>query len=250
MGFLGKILFLVIFAFAPVLWAKDVLLFSSNGKPVDHYLEKLEALKKDDVVIFSDGKRIKLVQLLGEGGVTRVFETESGLALRLTKKQHYADDYVASLRELEAHGIKTPHVISKYKAEYTLMEKIRVQFTMADLLVNGQGLDPVEKREFFSALVKFAESTARYLYIGDFRPDQIAFDGKNWILLDATNDHLLIDLEHDMKEKELRFQNVFRQFDDNYIDQIFGKGKEQILENAIASRRILLTKKQCAFVHL
>lgn len=231
-------------------FAKEVRLFETSGKPVSEYQDSIVSLKENDVVIFSDGKKIKIKSVLGEGGMTRVFETSNGEAIRILKNTGFSDDYVESIRVLLARGVPAPLIIEKYKAEYTLMQKIDVQFTMADLLVDGQGLSPLQQKTLFAALQTFAERSARYLYVGDFRPDQIAFDGSRWILLDATNIHIVADNKKELADKGFGDQNIFRQFDENFIDQIFGKGKRQLLESTIAARRMLLTKNKCAFVHL
>ncbi len=250
MGHIIRILILSLVSLSGSVQAKEVRLFNPSGKPVEEYPEKIQSIKKNDIVTFSDGTFFKIKNVLGEGGMTRVFETESGVALRILRSAHYSDDYVESIRVLAAHGVPTPALVEKFRSEYTLMQKINVSFTMADLLVNGQELSAIERKNLFAALLVFAEISARYLYVGDFRPDQLAFDGKRWVLLDAINNHLMIDIKEDLKDKTLRGQNIFMQFDQNYIDQIFGQGKLQILESTIVSRRILLTKNKCAFVHL
>lgn len=247
---INRIFILSLLFFSTSGFAKEVLLFTTSGKPVSEYEETVHSLKKSDIIIFSNGEQMKIKNVLGEGGMARVFETSSGEAIRILKSPLYSDDYVESIRVLSAHGVPTPGIIRKYKAEFTLMEKLNIQFTMADLLVSGQGLSMTKSRTLFAALQVFAGRSARYLYVGDFRPDQVAFDGTRWILLDATDNHMMMDIKQDINDKTLRGHNIFMQFDQNYIDLVFGKGKMQMLEATIVSRRLLLTKNKCAFVHL
>jgi len=185
-----RALFYLIFLVASQAFGASYQLFSEPGVRARGYSGILQNLQPNDQIVFSNERRFTVYRVLGEGGNTLVLDIGDGKALRLNTrpsnyKQFSLSWYVEGYSKLKDSGIPIVKVFleESLPSEYLVVEKIPVEFTLDQVLVEGFQ-SPYKTETLYEALLDFAMTTERYAGIGDLKPAQIGWDGKKWILLD------------------------------------------------------------------
>ncbi|MBS1982813.1 MAG: hypothetical protein JST16_01465, partial [Bdellovibrionales bacterium] len=187
-----------------------------------------------DKLDFGDGHVFEVRGYLDRrrSGSNRILDIGNGRALRIPTssgegmgffggKDHRYDESISSYLELYAE-LSANHVpiIKVYPEEsvsprFVVMKKEDFPFTLASF-AKGQGLQgeklklsPKERARLEDQLVEFARHTWMYTRIGDFRPDQIAYNGKEWVLFDFGTQGAIQHRPLDrLKSREHSFSNL------------------------------------------
>ena len=198
--------------------AKDFQLFA-NSQQVSDYNAKIIALRatgKTDAgfseptfLVFSNGTRIQVTRVLGEGGLTTVFLRADGRALRVPKasgtatwsngsKTVYTDGMISwwkSYPHLEHTGatIRTYYGETESRPpEFITVGFFGAKFDIREFetdpwkLVNEGKINKSDIPLLGNKLEAFVRSFAGYKAIGDFKYQQVTSDGKDWKLLDCS----------------------------------------------------------------
>jgi hypothetical protein len=200
------------------LYAKEVVLFDDKGVQVSDYVEKLKAILPGDEVIFEGGRyRFKVIEELGEGGVTKILKVKvlQGLknsapeiALRIplengntsyNKFRHetpfvnFIDYFVDGMKQLQAAGVRVPKIYGRKKKQFVAVEVVDKDFGLKDFLSEDSKIDSATRIEAEEALIKFSKSIAPFERISDFGEHQVVYSkkSKEWILLDTSHSHSL-----------------------------------------------------------
>lgn len=206
-------------------WAARVELFDANGKQVKDYDEQIDFLRattNNTVVIGNTEIREK--KYLGSGDTTSIFSLsedkpfidadgrviERAIRFPIAKGRHpsgtpyveYLRRFVSAMKALERAGVRTVKVFESDSKlvpvpQYVIVERVHEIFKLRELLANlknpNSPLKPAERDRYLAALEKFFESTWNFEVIGDFNPNQLVWNGREWVVLDALHDHKTYD---------------------------------------------------------
>lgn len=184
--------------------AAEVRLYSSRGVQAADYADQLSELKAGDNLMFSNRREYTFESFLGHGSTTQLVLADRGTrVLRLPLKPGFYDGvegpmpytdflrlYLTGWQRLRNSGIAVVNVNARESdpTEYLVVERLDLRFTLEEFLSGKQDAHP-EAARAREALVDFGASTWRLAAIGDFRPDQVGWDGTRWVLFDFT-DHV------------------------------------------------------------
>lgn len=183
----------VFFAFTTTLssLARDIFLFTAPHTPSPTYDPDVRSLKEEDVLIFSDGKRFTFKKNLGNGAATFVVETKEGMALRIPKHATVVssmNSYWKAYQDMQ--GLRLPMVVAveteSQPPEYILVKKVDVKHTLNDWLKAKKIFSPKEEKAMKDDLIRLGKKMWPLSRIGDFHAKQLAWTGKNWVLLDFS----------------------------------------------------------------
>ncbi|MFL5813892.1 MAG: hypothetical protein ACJ763_09975 [Bdellovibrionia bacterium] len=185
--------------------AKEIQLFQSNGNPRTDYVSSLHGVDSGDVLIFSDGSRHKILKRLGCGGTTCVFglSDHPGLALRIPSSdgyldgdgpliQGFIDQFVDGKAELQRSGVPSVELHRFRSGEYAVVDRVESVTRLDQFFADPYRFSEASRKQLAADLINFAEKTAPFESIGDFKADQLHYvNGKGWILIDWTDRHRL-----------------------------------------------------------
>ncbi|MBY0371627.1 hypothetical protein K2X33_13155 [bacterium] len=178
-----------------------ITLFSTDGTPAHNYDSLVESLGAGNCVLFSSGKKIKLVKDLGGKESSRVFGVGRNRAIKIAKTK----EAIPLLNEiLEGyHEIKAlaPTVAifpdQSLSGEYIWEEELIPHHLIGRLV----GLDDFNSSHFppnqipftllATELVKFARKAFRVAHFGDQGSAQIHFTNRGWVVTDYRRGHLV-----------------------------------------------------------
>ncbi len=207
-----------VFCFSQFLCAKEVALFDKKGVQVSDYVEKLKAIQPGDEVIFEGGRyRFKVIEELGEGGVTKILKVKalqglknssSEIALRIplengntsydkfrheTPFVNFIDYFVEGMKALQVVGVRTPQIFAHKKMQFVAVEVVDKDFDLTAFLGENSKIDSTTRLEAEEALIKFSKTIAPFDRISDFGEHQVVYSkkSKEWILLDTGHMHSL-----------------------------------------------------------
>ena len=181
--------------------AKFYQLFTAPGVQVAAYTQIVQDLKVGDELGFSDGKRVEVTQLLGNGATTKILGIGPGRAVRIPLKSgsfdkdhtfmDYIDNYVAGHARLKARGAAVLDVYPEESLtrEYATVEQLNIQFTYEDFLSGKAALTAEQRTKVEADFVRFARTTWGFSIVGDQHTEQIAYTDKGWLFLDFNDNH-------------------------------------------------------------
>ena len=176
----------------------------SNDAADEYYHRSIKMIGPGDRVGFSNGlwftveKVLHKEKPLASHGWTAVFAISNDRAIKLP--MHLMADeqlrfFLEGYKALKQAGVPTVHIylrdsyIDQFFAEYVMVERVAVVQLLSEWFneIDESGFVDQHKK---SELENFLYSTYKFEAIGDFRPDQLAWTGKKWILLDWDNGHI------------------------------------------------------------
>lgn len=180
----------------------------------EEYQALLESLKPGDIVLFSDGKKYRLLEPIGTGSMASVWKVEGPFALRLTllNEETMGLAFQLGMAVSFARGWKilkekTGNVIQFYSNpdlfEYTLVSYIQdpknpKAFTFSEFweaFQNSKGdlkeFHGYQTSELISALIPIAKDLSEISVIAEGL--QMAWSGKAWILFDFSEQISMFD---------------------------------------------------------
>jgi hypothetical protein len=155
-----------------------------------------------------NGKIFQFKGYLGDGNTTRVLDIGNGLALRIPLKsgnfaggflnieqpyRNFLKNTVGAYQTFEGSEVPLPklHMAMSDLNRYLVVERVDAKLTLKELqdfVRNGKaGVHNYKGHtiEFYETkLLAFIQTLWKFERISDFRPEQIAWDGQRWILLD------------------------------------------------------------------
>lgn len=146
-------------------------------------------------------KEFKLGALLGSGRVTKVYEIEGhpDRVIRLEAKpglfewapKRFRDSFInqtiRNYQMLLDGGVPVAKVLDYQYDDYVVVEKIS-GIKLDSFIQNPFLFSSSERQEMENDLVDFARRTHKFVYIGDFKPDQLMYQkGRGWVLLDWSD---------------------------------------------------------------
>ncbi|MBC7421494.1 MAG: hypothetical protein H7328_12275 [Bdellovibrio sp.] len=181
--------------------------FYKNESSRRRYGKVLLKTKPGDILDFGGGDRFQVKTVLGQGQTTLVVETTDGLVLRIPKIDPnegkikkpkrdevlfgFINDFVKIQQELDAVGVPVVKLdLQRSRVpKFLVVEKINLQFDLREFTKNYSSpeklhLSAQQYNDISKGLIKFAQATWAYEYFGDFRADQLGWDGKRWVLFD------------------------------------------------------------------
>jgi hypothetical protein len=178
-----KIVYVLIITFSLQLSFADSLGLNPNS------------LKKGSTVKTPGGKKLKILERVGQGLRGVVFKVEDShghiyaLKIAINGNKETLDsigDEPKKMKDVDKLGIKVAK-IKEYGKDYVLKEFI--SGTQADKWFREwvtAGADPKEKR--FQAMVKLFEKAAKQkAYISDLNRKNLIWDGHGWIIIDSSH---------------------------------------------------------------
>lgn len=190
---------------------KNIKLYKTDGSQMEHYNTRLNSLKAGDVLSFSDGKSFEFISHLGQGYTTKVIEVKhknTVMALRLpvsnwmyrSAQSNEFIPYPDFINAFIDHHVKinmtdiAPKIYHSLRGQYIAVEKINIEIGLDDVLLNADTLQkeqPEKLLQLETKFIEFAKKLAPLQYIGDFKPEQMVYNGEKWILLDVLNIEVL-----------------------------------------------------------
>jgi hypothetical protein len=200
------------------------VLYSDSGKinrnydkTIQEILEHFKVNPAQPVTLkFSNGLDIKAQSFVGSGGRNVIFDIGDNKIIRLRTKRHrifsinaifnpLADktvlsdslyDYLAGYKTLEEQKVPLPALFNKHDHtnEFLILEKLNILFDYIDYLGAAQksAISGISLEQIDTDFLRFAEQTASFRNIGDFRGDQLVYTAqKGWVLLDFSEDSIL-----------------------------------------------------------
>lgn len=180
--------------FVSLVEGKTYSLFDSAGRMNSEYDKIVQNLEQNDILKFSNGKSFQLKKVLGSGNTTLILETIDGFALRIPLSAGpskysklpcymYINGFIEGYESIKNY-VRTVKIYDNNPNQYVLVEKVDLNFTLQDLLDGKIHLNSQEKAYVTQQLLNWTKETMRFMYIGDFRFEQLGFNGNEWILLD------------------------------------------------------------------
>ncbi len=182
-----------------------------KGNPVKNYQDLLENLKTGDRIDLGEGHIFTFYNYLSDersGDMTTIIDVGNGWALRLSR--HFSHTFVMTpelmkkemmdwcelIDELRENGVPVVDVNKKESKPpfFILVKKENFIFRLSDLFVNGRlnlksptlaKIDPQVVRQALEKLIVFAGKTWMYRSIGDYRYEQLGYNGVDWLLFDV-----------------------------------------------------------------
>jgi hypothetical protein len=193
-------------------------------------------LKPGDMLEFSNGAVYPVLGILGKGFTTLVIDIGHEKVLRIPKHKRmpyikppanqffhsssidvvgdtYDMDYtqfttatLEGYQTLRQAGVPTValFVDESLAGEYVVAQKINIAFFLDAILGKYRKVDPATYKAAEEALIRFAHRSAHFQAIGDFKANQLAFDGTDWVLVDWTTRSVAAQFQND--------PNIFQKF--------------------------------------
>lgn len=180
------------------------------GKMNADYEGMLRKLRPGDVMDFGgkDG-RFTFKGVIGYGYNTVIVEIEEGWALRLSfnagydpknarfsdgEKQSWIEEFYELQQEYKQNGVPIVDMDLKKSRppEFVVVKIENFKFDLGDLLLGKKpdgtpiNITPAQEQKAWADLDKFAATTWMYRSLGDFAPRNLGYNGKEWILFDAS----------------------------------------------------------------
>lgn len=170
----------------------EIKLYTTNNLKIADYASVVGKLA-NKTVIFGDGKKFKLGELLGSGENSHVYELADmpGQAIRIPMKNKTStlqfDSYYKGEKILKDNGVNVVEVKEFHPGQYIVVNKVNLG-TNAETFVRNPLLQS-NNQLMTEELVKFAESVDNFEYVGDFHTFQLGWDKdhNNWKLLDWSD---------------------------------------------------------------
>jgi hypothetical protein len=208
---------------------KTHILFAKSGEPMADYnhvisqhvaeFEKnnnTKLIRPGDILEFSDGAQFEYIDTLGSGITSAIFkvydlrlplEQRKPEALRipysislvelkteeLMPMSEFINYYVSGYDLLAKQGLPVPKLRASVAWQYVLTEIIPHNFSGTTFFLKPEEIDKNVLQKAEDALYRFAKLTSQFVFIADFRADQIVYNisEDKWYLLDWTTGHLL-----------------------------------------------------------
>ena len=231
--------------------AKHLVLFQKDGAFHEDY-SNLQ-IEVNDTVEFSDGEIFTVLEILGSGNTTRVLKVSDNMALRIplggfdeyqdagtgpvkidTKEAHRGalNSYMRGYDRVLDVGFSVPKVFQHNNGEYIEVEFIDAKFNIADYLSGEIDLSPEVSDVVDRMLIEISIKTYDSKAGGDFRPEQMVFDGKRIVLLDWSDSFEVGD--------EVKDSMLFKRSDFSYARRgLFSKIREEVRRRRIADPAFL-----------
>lgn len=170
-------------------------LFYTDGRPVDDYEDAVRNLRPGDKVRFPDGNSFTLGERLGNGGATVIFDVGEGKALRIPIHEwaielKLMEQFLELYNKLDDESIPLIKVFtneSSLDGTYAVVEKVDFEIDLPKYLKSGTK-DPAKEKGLRHLLYAFAP----YAEFPDFKLDQFVWDGEEWVMLDWSNQELIM----------------------------------------------------------
>jgi hypothetical protein len=169
-------------------WAAIVRLSSSYTQA------QVESLGAGDIVALPDGARYLIREVLGQGNSARVFELESGHALRIAlvsqhdasnplEHMHSMESFLQGVERLVQAGVPTVDVVASGPG-YAVTSREQILFSYGQFLRDNPmvGDNPI-----WQEFAEFAIKLGPFMQIGDQHADNIVYTSRGWLVID-TND--------------------------------------------------------------
>jgi hypothetical protein len=204
MSLIHKILILLTIICASVAQSAEYRL---GGEFIDNpreYEDDVNRIRKGDTISFGD-KKFSIIEELGRGGVTRVFAISGSRAIRVPRVIHwrnYICETIEGFKIMQHSQLQVAKVFldqSSKDCEFAIVERLPIQFTMAEWLsyradknffikMNdnaGRIAEAEKKHDLVDALKVFIASTYQFSSLSsDFYFRQIGWAGDHWVLFD------------------------------------------------------------------
>jgi len=213
-------------------------LFTSPGVFAEGYDQSVEAIQVNDTIEFSDGKVFKVLEVLGEGDTSKVLRVGKKAVIRIQldtgpKSRRYFNEFWTGYEVLSEAGVDMVKPYFYLEDEYILVSGYEKRFSLKEYRLGLVRLTPVEDQIVKSRLVRFAASTYRMAYIGDFRDDQVVYTHSDeWLLGDWDTSSILA--EH-VYNRSIFFNTISKPQDQFHQ---LGRGVLERIFAAIFHRRI------------
>lgn len=185
---------------------KNVELYPDD-RPARDYGARLDSIEAGDTLRLDKGQRFKILDVLGEGDTTRIFDIGDGWALRVPKKatrwwkrnsssshdepalQHFSF-FIETRDALENDGIPVVELDQKRtRYNFAVVKKVEVLFDLKTYMEMRKQMEKSERKAIDKALIAFARTTYKYNYISDFKTRNLIYTGgRRWLLIDIGND--------------------------------------------------------------
>lgn|GEM_PF-5668882 len=188
--------------------------YVASGEMHAEYDSIVRSIVPGDVIEFSNQAKFTVTGSLGAGGTTHILlvrdATDSEYVLRIPLQKLAVGragnvigemaDYIDSFHN--GHGVYAKsalieHLVQMYPGmsyppEYLLVEPLRIEFTLEDVLKAGSTISPEKRRLVTGApLEAVAKHSWQFDQIGDLRPANLAWVGDGWKVIDMTDDFFL-----------------------------------------------------------
>lgn len=216
------------------------------------YQADLASLQKGDTIIFEDGRQSVFEGWLGRGGLSRVYASGDGFAVKLPGSvdvccqgnlaivQHYQEFKNTGVNIVRVEPI-TEDVTkpgSSPLGHYVMEERLPVRYKLDDFItaIEAGKMRPETFRSVYGpALREFAESLAAWRAIDDLKPDQVGWDDntRKFVLLDWRDGGLrAISIED-----ESPFWNNYNSKKYSYQHFNLPEGMKEELEEVVRAKR-------------
>ncbi|OFZ79295.1 MAG: hypothetical protein A2583_00730 [Bdellovibrionales bacterium RIFOXYD1_FULL_53_11] len=192
----GRLAILLLFWLSTAL-AEPVTLFTPEGHPVADYDEIVKKLGNKSEVRFGDGTVVKITgDRLGKGNMAYIFKIKyngAPAALRIAQKGRgdpmlFLNHTIKGYDELLQEKIRVPGRIAFKANQYVIQEFIPVKnrMTLDSYNVTRPRMGAAKRKIMDAALLQFVKQMSIFREIGDIAANQVAWTGKEWVLLDWT----------------------------------------------------------------
>ncbi len=195
-------------------------LFANNRRVAKDYDQQVKALVQrlqqrphnPIEVIFSQGIKFQVFDLLGIGGQNVILDIGNNQALRIRKKKMQNFSYLAWLnplsdksifidslgefyrgyKALTQQGVPVVEVatVAGHENEFLIVEKVSIEFDYARYFESSfvENLSKEKLAQIDNDFLIFVKKTAQLRTVGDFRKNQLVYTKEHgWILIDFTS---------------------------------------------------------------
>jgi len=210
-------------------------LFESPRRPHSQYNDFVKKITKGDVVIFSNGRKFKITEVLGPKGVSLILKTDANKVLRIpieigffrspfnsnsVSYQEFIDMFGRGYPLLQQEGVVMVKQYDWQSREYVEVEYVSVQFTLDQFLEGKIPVDLATRAKILGRLYQWMRGTWNLTYIADFNESQVAYDGERWVLLDfAEGVHTVQSFMQLNGLKEIPRETIFDRDDNLYTTE-------------------------------
>lgn len=199
----------ILLIFPSLGWGASYVLFSAPGVQVINYDELVAKLSKGDEVVFSNGARFTIEEILGNGQTTKVLALDSKTVLRIPLARLYEgkpagytwwiSTYLKGYSVLKEQGVPTPEVDLERSVpeEFVITSREKIEFTYEDYRDGKVKLSPEQDAKVADNLVEFARRTWKFSLIGDQGERQLVYTERGWVLLDFNESHVVAETLND-----------------------------------------------------
>lgn len=195
---------------------KVLSLYTKDGKVPSGYsgfLQSLMQAKPGTKFSFLPNEQFTFKKFLGNGQTTVIVETMEGHTLRIPQEdpmsgslknpalyKDFIESYLNSSQELAAAGVRVAEVdlSASRPPRFLVVQKEDIYFkttsgktialTLEKFLTEAVrkelNFTEADTKAIYDKLIEFAVSTWKFSFIGDFNETQLAYNGREWVLID------------------------------------------------------------------